>query len=90
MMHIVLFVAYGLVALGAFLLVAWLLGRTGLSFDGAATFIPVWGVAALINSAVGVMYAGIPLINEAGAFAVIFGVPAAVAWFVSRRRAAGA
>ncbi|MBN8920236.1 MAG: hypothetical protein J0H62_06010 [Rhizobiales bacterium] len=80
MMHIVLFVAYGLVALGAFLLVAWLL----------ATFIPVWGVAALINSAVGVMYAGIPLINEAGAFAVIFGVPAAVAWFVSRRRAAGA
>jgi hypothetical protein len=32
-----------------------------------------------------VLQAGIPLLNEVGAFIPIFGVPALVAWYLSRR-----
>jgi hypothetical protein len=35
-----------------------------------------------------VLQAGIPLLNEIGAFIPIFGVPAAVAWYLSRRHRA--
>jgi hypothetical protein len=31
------------------------------------------------------MQAGIPMLNEIGAFIPIFGVPALVAWYLSRR-----
>jgi hypothetical protein len=53
---------------------------------GAAAFIPVWLIASLLNGAVGVMRIGIPLVNEIGAFIPIFGIPAAVAWYLARRR----
>ena len=84
-MHIILVVAYGLLALGAFLLMAWLLNQRGFALDGARFFIPVWLLASVLNSVVGVVYAGIPVANEIGAFIVIFGVPAALAWYLSLR-----
>ena len=49
---------------------------------GAARFIWVWLAASILNGAVGVK-AGIPLINEIGAFIPIFGIPAAAAWFLA-------
>ena len=83
-MHILTVVIFGLLALAVFYLGARLLkwgGRTG-----ALIFIGVWLAAAIINGAVGVIYAGIPLINEIGAFIPIFGIPAGLAWYLARRR----
>ena len=42
-------------------------------------------MASLLNGAVGVFRAGIPLINEIGAFIPIFGIPAAIAWYLAYR-----
>ena len=41
--------------------------------------------ASILNGAVGVFRAGIPLINEIGAFIPIFGIPAAIAWYLAYR-----
>jgi hypothetical protein len=41
------------------------------------------------NGAIGVLQAGIPLLNEVAAFIPIFCVPAVAAWYLSRCRAAG-
>ena len=85
-MHIAMSVAFGLIALAVFYFGARLVQRSGQA--GAAVFIWVWLVAALVNGAVGVLQAGIPLLNEIGAFIPIFGVPAAAAWYLSRRHRA--
>ena len=42
----------------------------------------MWLAASLLNGAVGMFRNGIPLINEIGAFIPIFGIPAAVAWYL--------
>jgi hypothetical protein len=42
-------------------------------------------MAAILNGAVGVFRAGIPVIDEAGAFIPIFGIPAAAAWYLAYR-----
>lgn len=89
-MHILVFTAIGLLVLAAFLLVARLISRSGQAVDGAQPFIWVWLMASLANGAVGVLQAGIPLLNEIGAFIPIFGVPAAAAWYLSRRKRAEA
>jgi hypothetical protein len=83
-MHILTLVIFGLGALAVFFFGARLFGRSGQA--GVAAFIPVWLIAALLNGAVGVMRVGIPLTNEIGAFIPIFGIPAAVAWYLARRR----
>lgn len=85
-MHIVMLVVFGLIALAAFYFGASLFQRSGQA--GAAVFIWVWLAAALVNGAVGVLQAGIPVLNEIAAFIPIFGVPAAVAWYLSRRHPA--
>ena len=82
-MHIAMLVAAGLVALGVFYFGAGLIGQ-GRAM-GAALFIWVWLVASILNGAVGVMRAGIPLVNEIGAFIPIFGIPAAIAWYLAYR-----
>jgi hypothetical protein len=83
-MHILTVVVFGLVALGVFFFGARLLNRSGQT--GAVAFIGVWLIASLLNGAVGVMRAGIPLINELGAFIPIFGIPAAAAWYLATRQ----
>jgi hypothetical protein len=88
-MHILLVVAFGLVALATFVLIAFLLKQSGWGFDGASVFIWVWLAASLANGAVGVFYAGIPLVNEIAAFVPIFGIPAGAAWYLSRRMTSG-
>ena len=84
-MHVLILVVVGLVVLAAFVLVARLIGARGYAFDGASAFIWVWLIASVANGAVGVLRAGIPLLNEIAAFIPIFGVPAAAAWYLSRR-----
>jgi hypothetical protein len=82
-MHIVMVVAGGLVGLAAFYFGYRMFGRPGAA--GAALFIWVWLIASLLNGAVGVFRAGIPLINEVAAFVPIFGIPAAIAWYLAYR-----
>jgi hypothetical protein len=84
MQHIVMVVALGLVALGVFVALAGLVKRMGMHIDGAQIFIWVWLAASLVNAAVGVLVADIPVGNEIAAFIPIFGIPAAAAWCVSR------
>jgi ABC-type sugar transport system ATPase subunit len=52
---------------------------------GAKHFIWVWFLSSLVNGAAGYFRVGIPLLNEIAAFIPIFGIPAAAAWFLSRR-----
>jgi hypothetical protein len=82
-MHIVIVTAGGLAALAMFYLGARMFGWAPTT--GAIVFIWAWLVASVLNGAVGVLKAGIPLINEAGAFVVIFGIPAAAAWYLAYR-----
>jgi hypothetical protein len=78
-------IVLGHLVLAAFVLVAGLISRGGNTVDGARPFIWVWLLVSIANGAVGVLQANIPVLNEIGAFVPIFGVPAAVAWYLSRR-----
>jgi hypothetical protein len=82
-MHIVIVVIGGLAGLAAFYFGTRKVGRPPAA--GAALFIWVWLVASILNGAVGVLRAGIPLINEVGAFIPIFGIPAGIAWYLAYR-----
>lgn len=82
-MHILTLVMVGLAALGIFVLVGRFASRRGRLFDGARIFIWFWLAASLINAAVGLFHAGIPLGNEIAAFIPIFGIPAGLAWYLS-------
>src|SRR5688572_29891496 len=82
-MHILMMVVGGLFGLGAFVLAAVLLGRR--VADGARVFIWPWLAISLANMLVGVHWAGIPWSIEIPVLAVIFGVPAAAAWYIARR-----
>ena len=84
-MHILMLIVLGHLVLAAFVLVAGLINRGGNTVDGARPFIWVWLLISIANGVVGVVQAGIPVLNEIGAFIPIFGVPAAVAWYLSRR-----
>jgi hypothetical protein len=88
--HVLILIVVGLVVLAAFVLVARLIGARWHAVDGAAAFIWVWLIASTANGAVGVLRAGIPLLNEIAAFIPIFGVPAAAGWYLSRRLGAAA
>jgi hypothetical protein len=85
--HILMLIVIGLVVLAAFYFGAGLFQRSGPS--GAAAFIWIWLAASLVNGAVGVLRAGIPLANEIGAFIPIFGIPAAAAWYLAYFHRAG-
>ena len=80
-MHVLMATVAGLVLLAVFYFGVGLIGQSRPA--GAQVFIWVWLVAAVINGAVGVMRAGIPVINEIGAFIPIFGIPAALAWYLA-------
>jgi hypothetical protein len=84
-MHILIVTVIGLVALAVFFVGASLIGRG--SAAGASLFIWVWLVASILNGVIGVVRAGIPVVNEIGALIPIFGIPAAVAWFLASRGA---
>jgi hypothetical protein len=80
-MHILMIVVFGLIALAAFYFGAGLLRQSGA--NAAGVFIWVWLAASLVNGAVGVLRAGIPIVNEVAAFIPIFGIPAVAAWYLA-------
>jgi hypothetical protein len=82
-MHIVIVTLGGLIALAVFYLGARMFGWAPAT--GAIVFIWAWLAASILNGAVGVLKAGIPVINEVGAFILIFGIPAAAAWILAYR-----
>lgn len=85
-MHTLRMTIIGLVLLALFVVAAMIINRSqGKRIDGAWLFIWVWLVVAVANLLVGVFAANIPLITEIAVLAVVFGVPALVAWYVSRR-----
>jgi hypothetical protein len=84
-MHIVTVVVVGLIVLAAFFFGASLIGKGGPS--GAFVFLWVWLIVAIGNGIFGVVRAGIPVLNEIGAFIPIFGIPAAIAWYLAYRYA---
>lgn len=81
-MHILTFVVIGI----ALLAVMHYGPRfANMSFDGARYFIWAWLIISVLNGLYGHFRAGIPAINEIGAFVPIFGIPAALAWYLMRR-----
>ncbi len=81
-MHTLRMVVGGLAALGVFILAAKLLGRS--AADGARIFILPWLAASVINMLIGVYWASVPLNTEIPVLLVVFGVPAAIAWYLAR------
>jgi hypothetical protein len=81
-MHILMLVVIGLALLAVMHYGPRL---AGIAFAGAWYFIWVWLAISIINGFYGHIRAGIPIINEIGAFIPIFGVPAALAFFLMRR-----
>lgn len=84
-MHIVIWTGAGLVLLAAFILVGRLIGVKATT--AAGVFAAIWLIAALYNFHDGWANHGIPFVNEVAALVPIFGIPAAAAWFWSRRAA---
>jgi hypothetical protein len=84
-MHILMLVAVGLLALALFAAIGRVVGHNAGLIRAARIFVWVWLIASLINASVGVVSAGIPVVNEIGAFIPIFGIPAAAAWYLARR-----
>jgi hypothetical membrane protein len=82
-MHTLMWVVSGLVVLGIFVLAAVLLGRR--IADGARVFIWPWLAASVVNMLLGVYWANVPFSVELPVLAVVFGVPAVVAWYVANR-----
>ena len=52
---------------------------------GAALFLWLWLVISIGNSLYGVLRAGIPVVNEIGAFVPIFAIPGLLAWYLAYR-----
>ena len=90
-MHTLMVISGGLALLGAFLLIGYL--ARGRSFAQAAQaakyFIPVWAVVSLVNLSVGVLKAGYTVVQELPMLVIVFGIPAAAAWFILRRYSGG-
>jgi positive regulator of sigma E activity len=87
-MHTLMMVVGGLVALGIFVLAAVLLGRSVV--DGARVLILPWLAAPVVNMLIGIYWAGYAFNAEALVLLVVFGVPAAAAFYVARRFRAAA
>jgi hypothetical protein len=89
-MHTVYVIAGGLLLLGIFLLFARALrGAPARRRRLLLAFFPVWLACAAFNMWVGVARAGYPLADELPVFALVFAVPAAVAYWLWRRQARG-
>jgi hypothetical protein len=78
-------ISAGLTLLFIFVLVSRLMNRGGGGAGGARVFIWVWGVIAAANAVAGIVRAGISPLIEFGVFLVVFGVPAAIAWFSAKK-----
>ena len=78
----------GFVVIGVALLAVMHYGPrfADVNFEGTRYFVWVWLVISVLNGFYGHVRAGIPALNEIGAFVPIFGIPAALAWYLMRRQ----
>lgn len=84
-MHILKVTLTGIAVLVAFYLVSrFALRNPGLSVHLANIFIGGWLIYAVWNFYNGAVNHGIPVINEIAAFVPMFGIPAGLAWYLSR------
>jgi hypothetical protein len=72
------------VTLAGFVILGLLLRLTKPRAAGARRFIPAWLVLCLAHLGYGVLAAGYGLIEELGVHAVVFGLPATVAFVLSK------
>ena len=86
-MHTLRITVIGLILLSLFVFVAAQTNqrKTRPAINGAYLFIRVWLAASVVNFCVGVFVAGYSVLTELAVHVVVFGVPAGVAWFLSRR-----
>ena len=81
-MHILMFVVIGVALLAVMHYGPRL---AGLEFTGTLAFIWVWLVISVLNGLYGHFRAGIPVLNEIGAFIPIFGILAVLAFILMRQ-----
>lgn len=86
-MHTLTITLIGLILLSVFIFVAAQINqrKNRPAVDGAYFFIWVWLVASIANFCIGVFIAGYSVLAELAVHVVVFGLPAGVAWFLSRR-----
>jgi hypothetical protein len=82
-MHTLMWLVGGLVVLGIFVLAAVMLGRR--VADGARVFIWPWLAASVVNMLIGMYWASVPFSVELPVLVVVFGVPAAAAWYITKK-----
>lgn len=82
-MHTLMITTAGLVLLAVFVGFGHLRGDVTGRASAARAFLPIWFVLALVNFTVGVFSAGYTVLQETPVFAVTFGVPAALGWWIS-------
>ncbi|HRD78029.1 MAG TPA: hypothetical protein PK264_19160 [Hyphomicrobiaceae bacterium] len=88
-MHTLQMTLAGLALLALLAVAAKVLGSPYWTMTRAARlFIPLWLVIAIANMLIGILSAGIPFLTELAVLAVVFGVPAAAAWYLMRREQA--
>jgi hypothetical protein len=88
-MHTLQMTLAGLALLGLFVGAAKLMTRPSWTIDRATSiFIPLWLAIAVGNMVIGMVTAGVPFMTELLVLVVVFGVPAAAAWFIRQRQLA--
>lgn len=85
-MRTLVILAIGMAIMLLFLVAAHFVNKSrGAGFvDGGKLFIWFWLVATLLNGAYGFFAHGVSLTVEIAVFAILFGVPAGAAWYLSR------
>ncbi|WP_180898705.1 hypothetical protein [Martelella soudanensis] len=82
-MHTIFIILGGLVSMALIYGIAlWLNASLRRAF---LIFVIVWAVAASVNLWIGVAHAGYSVAAELPIFAVVFGVPCLIGWFISWR-----
>ena len=86
-MRTLMVTAMGFVSLFVFILIASSINRRKRQtfVNGAAIFIWFWLAVSIWNFGVGVFVAHYPVVTEIGVHIIVFGLPAGVAWYLSRR-----
>ena len=86
-MHTLTVTSIGIVLLSAFIFVASSINKrkNKRAIDGAWIFIWFWLAVSIVNFCVGVFVADYPVATELGVHIVVFGLPAGVAWYLSRK-----
>lgn len=90
-MHTLRLTLIGLILLSVFVFVTAQINQRNnrRGVDGAWIFIWVWLVVSMLNFIVGVVVAGYSVATEVVVHVIVFGLPAGVAWYLSRKRRAG-